>query len=286
MAPLTPHWSQPSHPDIQEVVINEAAFTSKSLSKAVFPPFGVFAKLDFPPCTSADEPTYATVQMGRDAHLNLNSDLLYINHSCEPSLIFDTGNLNILVGPKGLQPGEELTFFYPSTEWHMAQPFDCLCGTPTCRGRISGARDMADAQLEGLWLNGHIRELLEERNSNKSTATAAAVSGKNGVSSNGTTAAAVSENGTTAASNGNGYLPLQGKDKTAATAVNGSDQTAQALHSAVEQAEKMVEAARHALVMYFRGLEGQQQQQEGALRRGPTSRELSGEMGGDTAVSV
>lgn len=47
----------------------------------------------------------------------------------------------------------------------MAQPFDCFCGTPSCRGKIGGARDMSRAQLEGLWLNGHIRELLEERDS-------------------------------------------------------------------------------------------------------------------------
>lgn len=87
MAPLVPHWSQPSHPDIQEVIINDAEFTSKSLSRVSLPPFAVFAKLAFPPCTVAEEPTYATVQTGKDSHLNLNSDLLYINHSCDPSLV-------------------------------------------------------------------------------------------------------------------------------------------------------------------------------------------------------
>ena len=87
MAPLQPHWQQPSHPAVQEVIINEAEFTSKSLSRVALPPFGLFAKMAFPPCTAADEPTYATVQMAKDRHLNLNSDLLYINHSCEPSLV-------------------------------------------------------------------------------------------------------------------------------------------------------------------------------------------------------
>ena len=86
-APLTPTWTQPSHPDIQEVIINNAEFTSKSLSRISVPPFGLYAKMAFPPCTKADSPTYATVQYGRHEHLNLNSDLLYINHSCEPSLV-------------------------------------------------------------------------------------------------------------------------------------------------------------------------------------------------------
>jgi hypothetical protein len=87
MAPLTPTWTRPSHPAIQDVVINEAEFTTKSFARVAVPPFGLFAKMDFPPCTLADVPTYATVQFGRDKHLNLNSDLLYINHSCEPSLV-------------------------------------------------------------------------------------------------------------------------------------------------------------------------------------------------------
>lgn len=90
MAPITPHWQQPSHPDIQEVIINEAEFTTKSLSRVALPPFALFARFDFPPCTEAPEPTYATVQMGRNRHLNLNSDLLYINHSCEPSLVSES----------------------------------------------------------------------------------------------------------------------------------------------------------------------------------------------------
>lgn len=87
MAPLKPHWTQPSHPHFLQVVVSEAEFTSKSVSTASAAPFGVVAKLSFPPCALADEPTYATVQIGRHRHLNLNSDLLYLNHSCEPSLV-------------------------------------------------------------------------------------------------------------------------------------------------------------------------------------------------------
>jgi len=139
----------------------------------------------------------------------------------------------------------------------MSQPFDCLCGTPSCRGRISGAKDMTDAQLEGLWINGHIIELREEQKKAK----AAAVNG---------------------------------------TAAN--DPTAQALKAALQQAEKVVVAARAALFSYAQtvgngygqgyangspaqfGVDGLSKtgSTNGAQRRGPTSRELSGEMGGDT----
>ena len=114
----------------------------------------------------------------------------------------------------------------------MAQPFACLCGTPTCRGRIAGARDMTASQLAGLWLNGHIRELLEEREAapSKKQINGSVTSTK--ASANGTT------NGT----------------------ING--------HHAAHQSP----SSAHA--------------QAGAQRRGPTSRELSGEMGGDTTVHV
>ncbi|PSS07174.1 hypothetical protein M430DRAFT_193879 [Amorphotheca resinae ATCC 22711] len=170
MAPLTPTWTQPSHPLIQEVLIGSSPteeFSTKSISRVALPPDAVFAELSFPPCTKAERPTYATVQMGRDEHLDLNSDLLYINHSCEPSLIFDTTALQVRVGPRGLRPGDELTFFYPSTEWAMAQGFTCLCGAATCRGYIAGARDMTEQQLRGVWLNKHIREMIAERDGTK-----------------------------------------------------------------------------------------------------------------------
>ncbi|ROT43427.1 hypothetical protein SODALDRAFT_305473 [Sodiomyces alkalinus F11] len=274
MAPLKPHWTQPSHPDVQEVIkASDTEFLTKSVSKVTLPPFAVFAKMSFPPCSFVEEPTYATVQCGRDKHFNLNSDLLYINHSCDPSLIFDTGNFNVLVGPKGLKPGDELTFFYPSTEWSMAQPFDCFCGAPSCRGTISGARDMTKAQLEGVWLNGHVLELLAERD-----------------------AAPISAPPTTC-----------------------EDATAQALRHALEHAEKAAEAALSALRSYTETLQigssavaakvngttytndsngingkaklnlavnGTGEFGATAARRGPTSRELSGEMGGDTKSDV
>ncbi|PVH83830.1 hypothetical protein DL98DRAFT_104568 [Cadophora sp. DSE1049] len=242
MAPLTPHWTQPSHPSIQEVILpsNPSEFTTKSLSKITLPPFGLFAKLEFPPCTKTDKPTYATVQMGKEEHLNLNSDLVYINHSCEPSLTFDLSptSLGIFAGPKGLKPGDELTFFYPSTEWDMAQGFDCFCGAETCRGFISGAKNMSASQLEGLWLNPHIRALLSERDSSSSSST-------------------------TYLSNDPSSPPTSRTNTTGSP----SPTTSTSSSSADLKANGSAENEKH-----------------GESRRGVTSRELSGEMGGDTVV--
>jgi hypothetical protein len=155
----------------------------------------------------------------------------------------------------------------------MAQPFDCICGKGTCRGRISGARDMAETQLQGVWLNGHIREMLEEQRNLKK--------------GNSLLAAKAPENGT--------------------AGLAATDPTAAALKDALQHAEKVVEAAKLALISYVQAMEraggnvgsnglktnghGSGENglvgaalgaESGLLRRGPTSRELSGEMGGDT----
>ncbi|KAG8894610.1 hypothetical protein FRB99_001103 [Tulasnella sp. 403] len=76
---------------------------------------------------------YSTVQCGPNEHFELNSDLLYVNHSCEPNVAFDISSsfrqdwhVRAL---KDINAGNALTFFYPSTEWDMAQPFDCSCNS-------------------------------------------------------------------------------------------------------------------------------------------------------------
>lgn len=65
----------------------------------------------------------------------------------------------------GLQEGDELTFFYPSTEWDMAQKFECNCKEQVCRGTIGGAKDIDGKVLSKYWLNKHIEGLLQEKRS-------------------------------------------------------------------------------------------------------------------------
>jgi hypothetical protein len=89
-----------------------------------------------------DHPTYLTVQIDDDRHITLLPvNLQYTNHSCDPNIFFDTTRMEV-VCLKPIAEGEEFTFFYPSTEWKMAQPFECHCGSPNCLGLIGGASDM------------------------------------------------------------------------------------------------------------------------------------------------
>ncbi len=59
-----------------------------------------------------------------------------------------------------IAPRDELTFFYPETEWTMASPFDCACRSPRCLGRIAGASEVPAGALGGRPLAPHIRRLL------------------------------------------------------------------------------------------------------------------------------
>lgn len=86
-----------------------------------------------------DKPSYLTVQIGDAQHITLSPTFLqYVNHSCSPNAFFDTTAMQfVCIAP--ISPGDQFTFFYPSTEWQMAQPFDCNCGTNQCIGQITGA---------------------------------------------------------------------------------------------------------------------------------------------------
>ncbi len=89
------------------------------------------------------EPTYLTVQTGENEHITLVPEFLqYTNHSCRPTVFFDTTNM-VLLALRDIEIMEELTFFYPSTELNMSDSFDCFCGESECLTHIKGAAFMS-----------------------------------------------------------------------------------------------------------------------------------------------
>jgi hypothetical protein len=92
-------------------------------------------------------PSYLTVQIGVNQHITLMPEFLqYINHSCSPNVFFDT-KLMQLICLKPIVVGEELRFFYPSTEWQMQQPFVCNCGANNCLQLIQGAAYLSNSAI-------------------------------------------------------------------------------------------------------------------------------------------
>lgn len=140
----------------------------------------------------------------------------------------------------------------------MAQGFSCFCGADTCRGYIAGAKQMGVGALQGVWLNAHIRGLLEER-----------------------------ERGDGAvdipAHHQNGNEKEDEKENGNANSKHDFDAMETALLASLQQAEMLVEAAKHALSTYVGQYEYGKLAQSGGVRENVVgSRELSGEMGGDT----
>lgn len=99
-------------------------------------------------------PTRYTIQVSDTAHVEDLGLFLNLNHSCDPSVWVDTATLTAHT-LRDLAPGDELTFFYPSTEWEMAAPFECLCGAERCLGQIVGAKDLPAEVKARYRMNGH-----------------------------------------------------------------------------------------------------------------------------------
>lgn len=125
---------------------------------------------DFSAGTISAEPTYLTVQVGVRKHITLQPEFLqYINHSCEPNVFFDTTTME-LVALKEVQQQEEMTFFYPSTEWKMTQSFNCYCTSTGCIGEVRGAAFLSREAQSTYRFTDFIQQQLAKRLARKKVA--------------------------------------------------------------------------------------------------------------------
>jgi uncharacterized protein len=83
----------------------------------------------------------------------------FINHSCEPNAGLD-GQIAI-VALQRILPGQEVTIDYAMCDGSPYDEFDCACGTPSCRGRVTGE----DWRNPVLWKRyaGHFSPYLRRR---------------------------------------------------------------------------------------------------------------------------
>ena len=95
----------------------------------------------------------------------INSPIELINHSCEPNCGFlvrrGSSTLEIHALTR-IEPGQELTSDYCSFELVILfMPDPCGCGTPTCRGRVTGYNDLTDEQKAayGPYVAEYLRDL-------------------------------------------------------------------------------------------------------------------------------
>ena len=108
------------------------------------------------------QPTYLTDQISDEEHILLGPEYLqYINHSCDPNAFLDTTEMKLLA-LREIKPNDDITFFYPSTEWKMDQAFECLCGSQHCLKLIQGAYKLTKEQQASYKLNNYIIRKIQE----------------------------------------------------------------------------------------------------------------------------
>jgi SET domain len=150
-----------SHHAFADVLLNTSTHQKSLNATTAIQPGEVISK--FYAGITQSYATYLTVQTGVGTHITLQPEFLqYINHSCDPNVFFDTASME-LICLKPLQPGDELTFFYPSTEWEMSQPFVCNCKSSNCLQLINGAAHLDTSTLQKYRLTDFIKQQAQQK---------------------------------------------------------------------------------------------------------------------------
>lgn len=115
------------------------------------------------------DPTRFSIQIGENEHIAAYSNdphkesaiLRYINHSCNPTAFFNIPE-KILIAAKNLEPGDEITFNYNTTEYDMVVPFQCHCGSVNCYGEIKGFKYLSTDEKKELlpFLSPYLKKFL------------------------------------------------------------------------------------------------------------------------------
>lgn len=101
------------------------------------------------------EPTRYSLQVGIDRHLEPGETgshegqyiWRFLNHHCDPNCRINFEDMT-LVALHEIYPGEQLTLNYNATEGELAEPFDCLCGSEKCLGKVTGYFGLTPGQKE------------------------------------------------------------------------------------------------------------------------------------------
>ncbi len=116
-----------------------------------------------------DYPRKDTLCIDIDRHQysnNVNAPENFINHSCNPSGYINFQDLTYRT-LRPIEREEELTFNYLTTEWDLANKFNCECGSLKCHGEIKGFKYLTLKQQKKLepFLSPFLKKKLKEAES-------------------------------------------------------------------------------------------------------------------------
>lgn len=84
-----------------------------------------------------DDITLYTLQLRTGRHLHDPFFMGKVLHSCEPNMICDI-DARAFYAVRDIKPGEFLTMDYETTEDVLYRPFECHCGSESCKKYIVG----------------------------------------------------------------------------------------------------------------------------------------------------
>ena len=90
------------------------------------------------------------LQIGPDLYIGASGEADdCVNHSCEPNAaVRILGTTAELYALRDIAPGEEVLFDYSTILDEDDFVMTCLCGTPSCRGKIGDGKDLPDEVWE------------------------------------------------------------------------------------------------------------------------------------------
>ncbi|XP_068702261.1 uncharacterized protein [Montipora capricornis] len=105
-------------------------------------------------------PHMYTVQVDINKHVEPRGPLKRFNHSCEPNARFiyecrnvEHSDLDIndgvfwhVIALRDIKKGEDVTLDYTTTEYDMAQGFQCKCKAKNCLGEVKGFKYLSSVQ--------------------------------------------------------------------------------------------------------------------------------------------
>ena len=143
--------------EVREGRLGTSVFAAKALHR------GQVILTGWGPCSSVR--TRHSIQVDQNTHVTIDTPIQFFNHSCEPNcgFLIRRGVAMLEVHPlRPIEAGEELTVDYATFEDHIEHlTGSCLCGTPSCRGQISGYDGLPEHRREALW--GYVAEHLQDR---------------------------------------------------------------------------------------------------------------------------
>ena len=101
-----------------------------------------------------------TVQVDKNKHVEPQGPMNWFNHSCQPNAkfiyerregVFPDVDANhevfwYMITIRDIKKGEDVTFDYTTSEYDMAQCFQCKCGAQKCLGKIKGFKYLSPEQ--------------------------------------------------------------------------------------------------------------------------------------------